>query len=187
MCSVQAYAAAAMVNFSECAKKEHLAPYLDLLFERLMTILNTGKRYAQEQAITTLATIADSSGDQFIRYYPSIMPLLLNVLTQATEKEFRMLRGKTMECATLIALAVGKPIFAVDAPAFIQILKLIQSSIVEADDPQASYLLSAWARVCKVLGSDFTPFLEDVIPPLLLTADLKPEFSIFNGNINLHI
>ena len=110
------------------------------------------------------------------------MPLLMNVLNQATQKEFRLLRGKTMECATLIALAVGKPVFTPDAAAFIHILESIQSSVTEDDDPQASYLLAAWARVCKVLGQDFAPFLERVLPPLLTSAEIKPDFAIFNRN-----
>ena len=64
---VQAYAAAAMVNFAENAKKEHISPYLDMIFERLLILLNTGKRYVQEQAITTIATVADSAGDHFAK------------------------------------------------------------------------------------------------------------------------
>lgn len=180
---VQSYAAAAMVNFAESARKEQIAPYLDLVFERLLILLNTGKRYIQEQAITTIATVADSAGDQFEKYYSSIMPLLMNVLSQASQKEFRMLRGKTLECATLIALAVGKPVFGRDAPAFIEILKSIQASITDTDDPQSSYLLAAWARICKVLGTDFAPFLDLVLPHLFTLAQVKPDFTVLDGTL----
>lgn len=178
---MQAYGAAAMVNFSENAKKHHISPYLDMIFQRLLILLNTGKRYVQEQAITSIATVADSAGDHFVKYYSSIMPLLMNILRQANQKEFRLLRGKTLECATLVALAVGKDVFSPDAAMFVEILKSIQESIKDTDDPQSSYLLSAWARICKVLGHDFAPFLNLVLPPLFASAEVKPDFAVFEG------
>ena len=30
---------------------------------------------------------------------------------------------------------------------------------LEDDDPQVSYMISAWARMCKILGKDFTQYL----------------------------
>ncbi|KAG0269851.1 hypothetical protein BGZ95_001880, partial [Linnemannia exigua] len=177
---VRAHAAAALVNFCEAVEKGTLEPYLDAIFERLLSLLNTGTTYVQEQAITTIATVADSAEDRFVKYYSSIMPLLINVLRQATNKEYRLLRGKAMECASLIALAVGKEVFAPHAQEFIQLLVQTQSSVTEADDPQVSYLLAAWARVCKVLGRDFVPYLDIVMPPLLASAQLKPDFAVLD-------
>ncbi|KAF9578472.1 hypothetical protein BGW38_005703, partial [Lunasporangiospora selenospora] len=167
---VRAHAAAALVNFCEAVEKGILEPYLDAIFERLLSLLNTGTTYVQEQAITTIATVADSAEDRFAKYYSSIMPLLVNVLRQATTKEYRLLRGKAMECASLIALAVGKEVFTHHAQEFIQLLVLTQNSVTEADDPQVSYLLAAWARVCKVLGHDFVPYLDI----------LKPDFAVLD-------
>ncbi|KAK9729082.1 importin subunit beta-3 [Basidiobolus ranarum] len=177
---VQAHAAAAMVNFCEAATKKVLEPYLDTIFERLLTLLHSSKTYVQEQAITTIATVADSAEDRFVKYYSAIMPLLINVLRQANQKEYRLLRGKAMECASLIALAVGKESFAPNAPEFIDLLVKTQESVTEADDPQVSYLLAAWARVCKVLGQDFIPYLPVVMPPLLQSAQLKPDFAVLD-------
>ncbi|KAF9978604.1 hypothetical protein BGZ73_001520 [Actinomortierella ambigua] len=177
---VRAHAAAALVNFCEACEKGILEPYLDGIFERLLSLLNTGTTYVQEQAITTIATVADSAEDRFVKYYSSIMPLLINVLRQATNKEYRLLRGKAMECASLIALAVGKEVFAPHANEFIQLLVQTQASVTEADDPQVSYLLAAWARVCKVLGRDFVPYLDIVMPPLLQSAQLKPDFAVLD-------
>ncbi|KAF9394692.1 hypothetical protein CPC16_010607 [Podila verticillata] len=177
---VRAHAAAALVNFCEAVEKGTLEPYLDAIFERLLSLLNTGTTYVQEQAITTIATVADSAEDRFVKYYSGIMPLLINVLRQATNKEYRLLRGKAMECASLIALAVGKEVFAPHAQEFIQLLVQTQASVTEADDPQVSYLLAAWARVCKVLGRDFVPYLDIVMPPLLASAQLKPDFAVLD-------
>ncbi|CAJ0632852.1 673_t:CDS:10, partial [Entrophospora sp. SA101] len=137
----------------------NLIPVMDAPEARLLVLLNSGRTYVQEQAITTIATVADSSEDRFVK------------------KEYRLLRGKAMECATL---AVGKEIFLQNAPEFIQLLTMIQQSVTEPDDPQVSYLIASWARVCKVLGPDFVPYLPTVMPPLLQSAQLKPDFAILD-------
>jgi len=177
---VQAHAAAALVNFCEEVDKAVLDPYLDPLFERLLVLLNINKTYVQEQAITTIATVADSAEDKFIKYHGAIMPLLLNILRQATAKQYRLLRGKAMECASLIALAVGKEVFAPFVQDFINLLIESQQSVTETDDPQTSYLLASWARMCKVLGPDFLPYLPVIMPPLLQSAQLKPDFAVLD-------
>ncbi|KAG5717453.1 hypothetical protein E4T56_gene17816, partial [Termitomyces sp. T112] len=101
--SVHAHAAAALINFCEGVARDTLVPYLDLIVERLLRLLNPGaggvaasgtagiegtrktepKRYVQEQAITTLAMVADASERMFTKHYASIMPLLLDVLGRA--------------------------------------------------------------------------------------------------------
>lgn len=175
---VRAHAAAALVNFCEAAEKRTLEPYLDAIFERLLSLLNTGTTYVQEQAITTIATVADSAEERFVKYYSGIMPLLMDVLRQATSRDYRLLRGKAMECASLIALAVGKEVFAPHAQEFVNLLVQTQAGVTEADDPQVSYLLASWARICKVLGQDFVPYLDIVMPPLLASAQLKPDLAV---------
>lgn len=105
---VQAHAAASLVNFCEEADQDILEPYMDSLFKGLLPLLDTQYRYLQEQTITTIATIADCAGDRFSRYYDMIMPMLLNVLRQTVGvKEHRLLRGKAMECSTLIGTSLS--------------------------------------------------------------------------------
>lgn len=173
------YASAALVNFSETASKELLAPYIETIIEKLLALLNTGKLFVQEQAIITLATVADSAGPEFIKFYSRIMTVLFQILQFPNEKEFRNFKGKTLECSSLIILAVGKETFAPDAAGFIQVLQTLQGTITDPDDPQSTYLLSAWARVCKVLGTDFAPYLEIVLPPLLKTAGMQAKMVAF--------
>lgn len=103
---VQAHAAAALVNFCEEAEKEILEPYLDDLLSRLLVLLRSSKRFVQEQALSTIATIADSAEAAFGRYYDTLMPLLFSVLREETSAEYRLLRAKAMECATLIGMEV---------------------------------------------------------------------------------
>ena len=48
------------------------------------------------------------------------------------------------------------------------------------DDPQLSYMISSWARICKILGPDFEPYLEFVMPPVLKAANIKIEVAILD-------
>jgi len=102
---VQAHAAAALVNFCEEAEKEVLEPYLDSLLTHLLNLLQSPKRFVQEQALSTIATVADSAEAAFSRYYDTLMPLLFNVLKEEQSAEYRLLRAKAMECATLIGMS----------------------------------------------------------------------------------
>ncbi|ESU14277.1 hypothetical protein FGSG_13254 [Fusarium graminearum PH-1] len=141
---VKSHAAAALVNFCEEAEKATLEPYLDELLSQLFQLLQNDKRYVQEQALSTIATIADAAEAAFSKYYDTLMPLLVNVLQNQSEKEYRLLRAKAMECATLIALAVGKERLGQDAMTLVNLLANIQANITDADDPQAQYLMHCW-------------------------------------------
>lgn len=175
---VQAHAAAALVNFCEEAEKTILEPYLDNLLNHLLMLLQSPKRFVQEQALSTIATVADSAEAAFSKYYDTLMPLLFNVLKEEQSKEYRLLRAKAMECATLIALAVGKERMGQDASGLVQLLGHIQNNVSEPDDPQASYLLHCWGRMCRVLGQEFVPYLPAVIPPLTELAAAKADIQL---------
>lgn len=179
---VKSHAAAALVNFCEEAEKSVLEPYLDELLSHLFQLLQSDKRYVQEQALSTIATIADAAEAAFSKYYETLMPLLVNVLQNQSEKEYRLLRAKAMECATLIALAVGKDRLGQDALTLVNLLANIQANITDADDPQAQYLMHCWGRMCRVLGSDFLPFLQNVIPPLLELAMAKADIQLLDDD-----
>lgn len=43
-------------------------------------------------------------------------------------------------------------------------------------------LLQAWARLCKCLGQDFLPYMSVVMPPLLQSAQLKPDVTITSAD-----
>ena len=179
---VKSHAAAALVNFCEEAEKSVLEPYLDDLLSHLFQLLQNDKRFVQEQALSTIATIADAAEQAFGKYYDTLMPLLVNVLQRENDKEFRLLRAKAMECATLIALAVGKERLGTDAMTLVQLLANIQQSITDADDPQAQYLMHCWGRMCRVLGTEFLPFLPNVMPPLVELASAKADIQLLEDD-----
>lgn len=176
---VQAHASAALVNFSEEASKDIIEPYLDNLLSNLLTLLQSApKRYVQEQVITTIAIVADAAQNKFLKYYDTLMPLLLQVMQTDFGKENRLLKAKSIECATLVAQAVGKEKFAETAQQTVEIFSKLQGEIHDDDDPVKGYLEQGWNRVCTLIGKAFLPFLPMVLPPLLIQAKATQDISI---------
>ncbi|CDO55226.1 similar to Saccharomyces cerevisiae YMR308C PSE1 Karyopherin/importin that interacts with the nuclear pore complex [Geotrichum candidum] len=175
---VQAHAAAAMVNFSENATKEILEPYLNELLQQLLNLLQSPHKYVNEQALTTIAIVADAAQNKFVQYYDTLMPLLVNVMQSESTKEYRILKAKSIECCSLIASAVGREKAAPDFDKIVKIFASIQSSVTDPDDPCLAYLGQAWGRLAQVMGKDFIPCLDLVMPPLLQAAKAKPDLQL---------
>ncbi|KAM9319984.1 importin-5 [Gastrophryne carolinensis] len=187
---VQAHAAAALINFTEDCPKSLLVPYLDNLVKhlhstmviKLQELIQKGTKLVLEQVVTSIASVADTAEEKFVPYYDLFMPSLKHIVENAVQKELRLLRGKTIECISLIGLAVGKEKFMQDASDVMQLLLKTQTdfSEMEDDDPQISYMISAWARMCKILGKEFQQYLPVVMGPLMKTASIKPEVALLD-------
>ena len=61
-----------------------------------------------EQVVTTIATVANTAEEKFAAYYDRFMPGLKHIVQNANTQDYRLLRGKTIECISFIGLAVGK-------------------------------------------------------------------------------
>lgn len=182
---VQVHAAAAMVNFAENATKETLEPYLDSLLTHLLTLLQSPKRYVIEQVIITIAIVADAAQNKFIKYYDTLMPMLFQFMQTNTEKEYQTLKAKSIECATLIILAVGKEKAQPQFEEIVKIFANIQTSATDPDDPCLPYLSQAWGRLCQVFGKDFVPYLGGVMPPLLATAKANADIHLIENDADV--
>lgn len=60
----------------------------------------------------------------------------------------------------------------------IQSMIFIQQSNLDANDPQRSYLLTAWQRICLIMKQDFCQYLPKILPSILSMASLKAEMGI---------
>lgn len=187
---VQAHAGAALVNFSEDCPKNILTRYLDAIMAKLEAILNSkfkelvekGNKLVMEQVVTTIASVADTCEHEFVAYYDRLMPCLKFIIQNANSEDLRMLRGKTIECVSLIGLAVGRDKFIGDAGEVMDmLLKTHTEGDLPDDDPQTSYLITAWARMCKILGKQFEQYLPLVMGPVMRTAAMKPEVALLDN------
>ena len=169
---VQGHAASCIINFAEGMQKEVMAGYAQQILAQLLQLLQVPNHYVCEQSLTALAAMADCLGEQFVQFYDSIMPglkqMFLTMPAETTEQQG--LRCRAMECITVIGVAVGKEKFGADALALVQVIHQVQQSICKEDDPQASYVQHAYSRICRVLGADFLPYLQHVMPGLMASA-----------------
>lgn len=63
---MHAHAASAFINVCEGVSRQVMLPYLDALVQRLLAMLQpSSPGWVQEQAVTTLAMVADVSEDTF--------------------------------------------------------------------------------------------------------------------------
>ncbi|XP_054270328.1 importin-5 isoform X2 [Macrosteles quadrilineatus] len=186
---VQAHAGAALVNFSEECPKNILTQYLNAIMAKLNDILGSkfielvqkGTKLVLEQVVTTIASVADSCEEQFVAYYDTLVPRLKYIIKESNGPELKLLRGKTIECISLIGLAVGSEKFMADAVEVMDLLLKTHTDLPD-DDPQTSYLISAWARICKVMGKQFEQYLPLVIGPVMRAASMKPEIALLDND-----
>lgn len=91
--------------------------------------------------MTTIASVADTAEERFVQYYDRFVPCLKYIIANANTVELRLLRGKTIECISLIGLAVGSDKFMGDASEVMEMLLKTQKGGEQEmadDDPQVT-------------------------------------------------
>ncbi len=176
---VRAHAAAASINFCEHADAALLQPYLEHLLLQLAALMQAQHRKASQQAVTSVAAIALAIGSAFQPYYHEFMPRLTQVLSLPVEQIGGKMRGKTMECISLVGVAVGPEMFRQDAKTTMNlIVSQMQQANMAADDPQAQYLHQACGRICRALKEEFVPYLPSLLPSLLHCIAAAPDMKV---------
>ena len=175
---VKSHAAAALINFCESCDKEILEIYLSKCIEAMVSLLSSSKLFILEQALTTIATLAESSSQYFVPYKDSIIPLLMNAMRSSTA-EHQMIKCKCIEAISFISVAVGKESFNSYKSGFVQYLMDLQNSEFSASDPISAYLSAAWVRICPFI-EDFGPIIEKLMPGLMQAASQEPDLALLD-------
>ena len=128
--------------------------------------------------MTALASLAEAAKGQFEPYFDECLKFLLSLLTQYNDPCYKQFKGQVIEAATIMAASVGNDKFRPHAPVVVQAMLEIQTRQLDSKDPQRTYLLSAWQRICLLMKKEFAPYLNDVIPSLFTMATLNPEMGI---------
>ena len=172
---VQSHACACIVNWCENLDPLELAPYINRMMTAIGLCISNGAVVVQEQALVSLAAVADCSQEKFLPYYDAFMPLCKTVMLRATGKNFRELQGKAIDAITIMASAVGAEKFKPDAAQILPAMMELQKSNMTSDDPMLKHLMQGWARVCRCLKEHFVTYLPVVMPALLRSAGSMPE------------
>ncbi|KAI0983856.1 hypothetical protein GJ496_008474 [Pomphorhynchus laevis] len=184
---VQAHATAAMVNLLSGCPMTIFKKYLDgvtkaldkLLAEHIQKFMSLAKHAVLEQIITTISAIADMSEADFLPYYERFITKLLHLLALVSSSDYQNLRGKVIECITLVGYSVGKDRFLNDCQPMIDDLVSIKLDFdSQSDDIELTFILAAWSRLCMILGKDFASYLPLIMDPIIKAASFKPQITL---------
>mmetsp|Transcript_27299 Transcript_27299/g.31798 ORF Transcript_27299/g.31798 Transcript_27299/m.31798 type:complete len:1305 (+) Transcript_27299:116-4030(+) len=154
------------------------------------------------RAFGSIACLADVAENEFASYYGTIMPGLLECASfgldrdqsglisasGSTTHDIVALRGAAIEAATIVGQSIEESdsLFHPDAQNIMQmILPLLQNHAVNQSAPTLvpiDQILAASARIARVIGAAYAPFLPSVLPHLLKVANEKVDISITDGD-----
>ncbi|XP_059309488.1 uncharacterized protein LOC132060469 [Lycium ferocissimum] len=175
---LQTRATSTKLLFSHNCSADVLKPYLHKIVSKLVGFLQRGMTMMKEAAMETLASLAISSKEDSAYIYDSIMPYLKVILLTATKDTSPMLLAKSLECLTMITMAVGNLAILDYAEKVTTAPISLQETDMEVEDPMRCLLLQAWHRLCKCLGADFVPYLSVSMPIVIKSATLKNYLSV---------
>jgi importin-5 len=163
---VVAHAFAALTNFLEGCKRPHIINRIKEILEPSLYAIRNCISIIKENAMSTISALAEAANNELKSYWEETAGIVFEILKNATQPEYKQLRGQAIECLTLIGSAVGRDEFAKGAKEIIFTMLQIQKNYIEDSDPQKSYLLSGWQRICIILQEDFVPFMDEILPSL---------------------
>lgn len=168
---VRRHAALCVVDFLAGAEEEDMLAYADDAVTALAALMQEPCVKSRESAVAGIAAVAARVGEHFGRYYAQLIGPMLAIFTEAPPRgvDVRMLRARAMECVGMMGAAVGADMFRPHAETVMRAL-MASGQNATADDPQLEYMVKACVNVCGVLGRDFVPYSEYVIPPLIQLA-----------------
>lgn len=82
--------------------------------------------------------------ENFDQHFKETIDLLLGCLNENPQPEYRQFRAQVIEGITLISSSVSDAVFMPEGDKIVQAMIFIQQSNLDKNDPQRSYLLSAW-------------------------------------------
>jgi len=175
---VSAHCSSALTNFMDGASEELVLPFMGELSAKLGVHMKQGISIQKENAVTAFASSAVAIKENFDGKFKETIDFLLQCLAENPQPEYRQFRAQVIEGITLIASSVSQAVFDPEADRIVQAMIYIQQSKMDDTDPQRSYLLSAWQRICLRMKQRFAPYLKEILPSILQMASLKPEMGI---------
>lgn len=149
---VQAHASAAMTNFFEGTSEDIIENYMAAIVPKLYGLIQNGISIIKENAVTALAALAEAAKQKFIPYFDQCVQFLCQYMAGFNEPQYKQFKGQLIEAVTIIGCSVGLDKFRPYTPTVIRAMLEIQVKQLDSKDPQRTYLLSAWQRICLLMG-----------------------------------
>ena len=175
---VKAEATEALGKFIENSGNTLAAQYIPTIMPAIVEIISSPScSVLLESCLSALTSISEVSKEVFGSWYSGLMPYFLNIINQYVDPKYKRLRGKTIECMSIMCTTVGKELFSGYSEQVIRILQQIQEQLT-ANDELKAYILSAWQRLAATLQKDFSRHLGGILPGLLNTISEVTSISI---------
>lgn len=172
---VSAIAAAAFVDFSMACPKDVLQQYLSDIVGGLVALLQHPVPFLQEQALQTVACLAQEGEELFQPFAPIIVPVLKQAIYTMRSPATYGVWAKALQCFSYICCAMGRDKIIMDAIEVLEFIRVNYGEFVSQDDAQKSLLLLSWGLMCEVLAEDFAPYAALQLPLLLHMLQLQPQ------------
>lgn len=178
---IQERALYSLVTFMENLKSLDADQLLDQIMRRLVNILEISpSKDVQELAIHAISAVASVTLDKFIPYW-SVVTKMMEQLMDITQPELLSLRARALDCVGVIAMSVGKDVFAPFFPYFMN--KALEGYNMPGTEQteMRELAINFFGNAAEALGADFTPYFDtclNIIFEVLLNQDgVKPELS----------
>lgn len=166
--AVQATSCYVLEMFCERLEPEGVRFLLDPLVKKLAQMLETtSKRSVQEMSVAALAATAVAAEEEFAPYVEGVANLMSKMMAINDEKLFS-LRGRALECMGHMAIAVGKDHFR---PYFVHTMHCACEGLTFDNTELHEFAYAVFANLAKVMGSEFSPCLGELIPHLLTVLE----------------
>lgn len=157
----------ALSNTVDICPTNVIEKHAGAILEAVSFSLAEGPVIVQEMCVAVIIGIAETAnGSILCHYYDSIIPVLKQLLSHAMTNGLESLWGQGMECCAMVGEASGKEKFYPDALEMMNSLVAMGSELDEGSEAR-TYLMKAWVRIARCLGSDFLPFLKLVMSQLM--------------------
>ncbi|XP_043818146.1 importin subunit beta-3-like [Manihot esculenta] len=138
---IQVQAASSLFYFSKHCTSDQLTPYMDEIVHNLLRCIQKGNHLLEEEALTAAASLASSAEDWFQEHYRNVMPYLRVVMMKAAAESDSILLLKSLECITLVGVAIGKEKFSDYIQMVVQLLISLQESELKIEDLMRNQVL----------------------------------------------
>jgi hypothetical protein len=187
---VVSHSAAALTNFLEGMKYEDSLANLNEMMDLLVFHSTNGISLVKESCLSAISSVAELCKENFKPFLEVTVQMLFKIIETHTRKEYKQLRGQAIETMTIVASSVGVELFRPALNQLVTIMIQVQQSSFEQVDPQKSYILAGWQRLCLIYGQELSGYLDKILPSLfelvrnVINNELHPpEIEIDTGDM----
>ncbi len=146
---------------------------MELLVTLLFNLSVNGISLVKESALSAISSTVEIAKENYQPFLNKTIEVLFSYFTDERyqPRVYKQLKGQAIETLTIIASSVGAEMFRPAANNLIQLMISMQSSQFEQTDPQKSYILAGWQRLCLVYGKELGAYLDNILPGLFLLVE----------------